>query len=90
MRAHTRPPLSDGAEAVTGDPTPRSEAAVSSSTVVPESVACPDCAGAATVLSRFTLPGADGPVEYLRIRCSGPLTLLIPVAEARTVDPDTD
>ncbi|MDT7709392.1 MAG: hypothetical protein QOG20_4999 [Pseudonocardiales bacterium] len=46
-------------------------------------VPCPDCDRTATVLGRFTLPGPDGPAEFLRVRCAGPLTLLVPVAEVR-------
>jgi ribosomal protein S27E len=50
---------------------------------VTSTVPCPDCDRTATVLGRFTLPGPDGPAEFLRVRCAGPLTLLVPVAEVR-------
>lgn len=46
-------------------------------------VTCPDCARPATVLDRFVLPSASGPVEYLRIRCSGSLSLIVAAAEVR-------
>ena len=49
-------------------------------------VSCPDCAGPATVLGRFTTAGPDGP-EYVRIRCGGALTLLVAAAEIRTPPP---
>jgi len=44
-------------------------------------VTCPDCARPAVVLGRFNLPGAAGPVEYLRIRCAGSLSLIVAAAE---------
>ena len=44
-------------------------------------VTCPDCARPAVVLGRFHLPGAAGPVEYLRIRCAGSLSLIVAAAE---------
>jgi hypothetical protein len=43
-------------------------------------VECPDCHRPAAVLGGFTVPGRDGPVDYLRIRCTGALTLLVPAA----------
>lgn len=46
-------------------------------------VTCPDCARPAALLGRFVLPGANGPVEYLRIRCAGSPALLV---AAREVD----
>ena len=48
-------------------------------------VECPDCHRPATVVSRFTTGSAE---EYLRIRCTGQLTLLVPAAEV--VAPPTD
>jgi hypothetical protein len=44
-------------------------------------VTCPDCARPAVVLGRFDLPSATGPVEYLRIRCAGSLSLIVAAAE---------
>lgn len=44
-------------------------------------VTCPDCARPATVLGRFDLPSATGPVAYLRIRCAGSLSLIVAAAE---------
>jgi len=44
-------------------------------------VNCPDCARPAVVLGRFQLQGAAGPVEYLRIRCAGSLSLIVAAAE---------
>jgi hypothetical protein len=44
-------------------------------------VACPECHRPATVLDRFSLAGTDGPVEYLRIRCTGLLSFLTPASE---------
>lgn len=43
-------------------------------------VDCPDCHRTAAVLGEFTVPGRNGPVGYLRIRCSGALALLVPAA----------
>lgn len=48
-------------------------------------VYCPECHRAATVLDRFTLAGAAGPVAYLRIRCSGLLSVLIRADEVEPV-----
>ncbi|MGH3567129.1 MAG: hypothetical protein ACRDRH_14080 [Pseudonocardia sp.] len=50
-------------------------------------VTCPECRRPATVLDRFTLAGADGPVEYLRIRCDGPLSFLASAAEIEQIRP---
>ena len=44
-------------------------------------VTCPDCARPAAVLGRFDLMTATGPVEYLRIRCAGSLSLIVAAAE---------
>jgi hypothetical protein len=44
-------------------------------------VTCPNCARPAVVLGRFDLPSATGPVEYLRIRCAGSLSLIVATAE---------
>ena len=44
-------------------------------------VTCPDCGRPAVVLGRFDLRTAGGPVEYLRIRCAGSLSLIVAVAE---------
>ena len=44
-------------------------------------VTCPDCARPAVVLGRFDLRTAGGPVEYLRIRCAGSLSLIVAAAE---------
>jgi hypothetical protein len=44
-------------------------------------VECPDCRHTAVVLGEFTVPGRNGPVAYLRIRCSGALALLVPAAQ---------
>lgn len=44
-------------------------------------VTCPDCARPAVVLGRFDLQTASGPVEYLRIRCAGSLSLIVAAAE---------
>ena len=44
-------------------------------------VTCPNCARPAVVLGRFDLPSATGPVEYLRIRCAGSLSLIVAAAE---------
>ena len=52
-------------------------------------VTCPDCAHPAVVLGRFDLPSAGGPVEYLRIRCSGSLSLIVAAAELRDLRPVT-
>jgi ribosomal protein S27E len=49
---------------------------------MPSTVQCPDCHRPATVLGRFTTGGADNPSEFLRIRCAGLLTLLVPATEA--------
>ncbi len=46
-------------------------------------VDCPECHRPATVIGRFSLAGTGGPVEYLRIRCAGPLSLLVPAADVR-------
>lgn len=46
-------------------------------------VTCPDCARPAVVLGRFDLPGAAGPVEYLRIRCAGSLSLIVAATEVK-------
>lgn len=46
-----------------------------------DTVTCPDCGRAAVVLGRFHLPSAGGPVEYLRIRCTGSLSLIVAAAE---------
>jgi hypothetical protein len=46
-------------------------------------VTCPDCARPAVVLGRFDLPGAAGPVEYLRIRCAGSLSLIVAATEVQ-------
>jgi hypothetical protein len=45
---------------------------------MPSTVPCPDCHRPATVLGGFTTGGADNPSEFLRIRCTGLLTLLVP------------
>lgn len=50
-------------------------------------VSCPECHHPAAVLDRFTLAGTRGPVEYLRIRCSGPLSLLVPADEVHGSTP---
>ena len=44
-------------------------------------VTCPDCGRPAVVLGRFDLHTATGPVEYLRIRCAGSLSLIVAAAE---------
>ena len=44
-------------------------------------VTCPNCGRPAVVLGRFDLPSATGPVEYLRIRCAGSLSLIVVAAE---------
>ena len=44
-------------------------------------VTCPDCGRPAVVLGRFDLRTAAGPVEYLRIRCAGSLSLIVAAAE---------
>lgn len=44
-------------------------------------VTCPECGHPATVVSRFSVAGAPDSVEYLRIRCDGPLTMLVAVHE---------
>ena len=44
-------------------------------------VTCPDCGRAAVVLGRFDRATAGGPVEYLRIRCAGQLSLLVAAAD---------
>ena len=44
-------------------------------------VTCPDCGRAAVVLGRFDRSTAGGPVEYLRIRCAGSLSLIVAAAE---------
>ena len=49
-------------------------------------VTCPDCARPAVVLGRFDLPSATGPVAYLRIRCSGSLSLIVAAAEVTEAD----
>ena len=46
-------------------------------------VTCPDCARPAVVLGRFHLQTALGPVEYLRIRCAGFLSLIVNAAEVQ-------
>jgi hypothetical protein len=50
-------------------------------------VTCPDCARPAVVLGRFDLPSAAGPVEYLRIRCAGSLSLIVIAAEVEARHP---
>ncbi|MGI5128072.1 hypothetical protein ACQEVB_14780 [Pseudonocardia sp. CA-107938] len=48
-----------------------------------DTVICPECHQTATVVGRFTLTTPSGPpVEYLRIRCSGLLTVLVTADEA--------
>jgi hypothetical protein len=44
-------------------------------------VICPECHRPATVLDRFTTADPGGPVEYVRIRCSGLLSFLVPSAD---------
>lgn len=44
-------------------------------------VTCPDCGRPAVVLGRFDLQTAGGPVEYLRIRCAGSLSLIVAAVE---------
>jgi hypothetical protein len=46
-------------------------------------VTCPDCGRSAVVLGRFDRSSAGGPVEYLRIRCSGSLSLIVAAAEVK-------
>jgi hypothetical protein len=50
-------------------------------------VTCPDCSRPAVVLGRFDLPSAAGPVAYLRIRCSGSLSLIVAAAEVAEAEP---
>lgn len=50
-------------------------------------VTCPECHRPATVVDRFTLAGADGPIMYLRIRCDGPLSFLASAAEIEQARP---
>lgn len=51
---------------------------------MPSTVPCPDCHRPATVVGHFTTGGADNPSEFLRIQCTGLLTLLVPMAEVTT------
>lgn len=46
-------------------------------------VPCPECGREATVIDSFAMPGRHGPVEYLRLRCAGPLSLLVVADEVR-------
>jgi hypothetical protein len=72
--------LSDGAE---GDAAPCStDPLTETRNPMPSTVLCPDCHRPATILGHFTTGGADNPSEFLRIRCTGLLTLLVPVGEA--------
>lgn len=48
-----------------------------------EQVPCPECGRDATVINSFSLPGRGGPVEYLRLRCTGLLSLLVAADEIR-------
>lgn len=51
------------------------------SSTTSSTVTCPDCGRPAVVLGRFDLETATGPVEYLRIRCAGSLSLIVAAAE---------
>jgi hypothetical protein len=51
-------------------------------------VPCPDCHRPATVIGRFTTGSAEDPTEFLRIRCTGLLTLLVSAADVAA--PPTD
>jgi hypothetical protein len=53
-------------------------------------VTCPDCGRAAVVLGRFDRASAGGPVEYLRIRCAGSLSLIVAAAEVQTTAARSD
>jgi hypothetical protein len=46
-----------------------------------DTVTCPNCGRPAVVLGRFDLSSATGPVEYLRIRCAGSLSLIVAAVE---------
>lgn len=46
-------------------------------------VPCPECGNEATVIDSFVLAGRNGPVEYLRLRCDGMLSLLVAADEIR-------
>jgi hypothetical protein len=51
-------------------------------------VSCPECHHAATVLGRFTqVTPAGERVEYLRIRCTGLLSVLVTAAEVERAAP---
>ena len=77
--------LSDGAEADAGPSSTHQPA--ETRTPMPSTVPCPDCHRPARVLGRFTTGSADNPSEFLRIQCTGLLTLLVP-APAVTPPPD--
>ncbi|MBA3907349.1 MAG: hypothetical protein H0X35_11800 [Pseudonocardiales bacterium] len=53
-------------------------------------VTCPDCGRAAVVLGRFDRSSAGGPVEYLRIRCAGSLSLIVAAAEVEVSSSRSD
>lgn len=48
-----------------------------------ETVACPECHRRATVLGRFTPADGDRSVEYVRLRCDGPLAFLAAAKDLR-------
>ncbi|SHL12173.1 hypothetical protein SAMN05443637_118138 [Pseudonocardia thermophila] len=55
--------------------------------VVDNTVVCPECRRSADVLDRFTLTSSDGiPAEYLRIRC-GLLSVLVTAQELSRTAP---
>jgi hypothetical protein len=53
-------------------------------------VVCPQCAAPAEVVDRFTLPGTDGPVEHVKVRCLQRHWFLLPVASLPVVGVLTD
>ena len=48
-------------------------------------VVCPECAAPAEVVDRFALPGTDGPVEHVKVRCLVRHWFLMPAASLPVV-----
>ena len=48
-------------------------------------VVCPECAAPAEVVDRFALPGTDGHVEHVKVRCVQRHWFLLPAASLPVV-----
>jgi hypothetical protein len=48
-------------------------------------VVCPECAAPAEVVDRFALPGTDGLVEHVKVRCLHRHWFLLPATSLPTV-----